>query len=200
MNFICWCESKFCREAIGDIAGWKETNWCAPIFWSIWYGFPVPAYVMQVCLLLHRSFCSAESRRGVSIMPCSYTFHLFLIIWRSLFWAHSLTKLFRCSHFVQVLKLCAFFRLLAACNFVISTECTFLNIGKTANVVLEGALERITVGELYCDLPLGLYIIRGENVVLIGELVRLFWSCIAAILHDIFTPTTVSSWFITSAS
>jgi hypothetical protein len=42
----------------------------------------------------------------------------------------------------------------------------------TANVVLEQAIERIMVGELYCDLPLGLYIIRGENVVLIGELVR----------------------------
>lgn len=42
----------------------------------------------------------------------------------------------------------------------------------TANVVLEGALERIMVGELFCDLPLGLYIIRGENVVLICELVR----------------------------
>lgn len=41
-----------------------------------------------------------------------------------------------------------------------------------ANVVLEGALERIIVGELFCDLPLGLYIIRGENVVLIGELVK----------------------------
>jgi U6 snRNA-associated Sm-like protein LSm1 len=41
-----------------------------------------------------------------------------------------------------------------------------------ANVVLEQAIERIMVGELYCDLPLGLYIIRGENVVLIGELVR----------------------------
>jgi U6 snRNA-associated Sm-like protein LSm1 len=39
-----------------------------------------------------------------------------------------------------------------------------------ANVVLEQAIERIMVGELYCDLPLGLYIIRGENVVLIGEL------------------------------
>jgi len=39
-----------------------------------------------------------------------------------------------------------------------------------ANVVLEEALERIMVGELFCDLPLGLYIIRGENVVLIGEL------------------------------
>lgn len=41
-----------------------------------------------------------------------------------------------------------------------------------ANVVLEGACERLIVGDLYCDIPLGLYVIRGENVVLIGELVR----------------------------
>lgn len=40
-----------------------------------------------------------------------------------------------------------------------------------ANVVLQGACERVIVGELYCDVPLGLYVIRGENVVLIGELV-----------------------------
>ncbi|CAH8391046.1 unnamed protein product [Eruca vesicaria subsp. sativa] len=39
-----------------------------------------------------------------------------------------------------------------------------------ANAVLEEAYERVIVGELYCDIPLGLYIIRGENVVLIGEL------------------------------
>lgn len=39
-----------------------------------------------------------------------------------------------------------------------------------ANAVLEGASERIIVGDLYCDIPLGLYVIRGENVVLIGEL------------------------------
>ncbi|CAL1399618.1 unnamed protein product [Linum trigynum] len=39
-----------------------------------------------------------------------------------------------------------------------------------ANAVLEGACERVIVGELYCDIPLGLYVIRGENVVLIGEL------------------------------
>ncbi|KAM7257786.1 hypothetical protein ACFE04_013527 [Oxalis oulophora] len=39
-----------------------------------------------------------------------------------------------------------------------------------ANVVLEGACERVIVGELFCDIPLGLYVIRGENVVLIGEL------------------------------
>uniref|UniRef100_N1R0M0 Sm domain-containing protein n=1 Tax=Aegilops tauschii TaxID=37682 RepID=N1R0M0_AEGTA len=41
-----------------------------------------------------------------------------------------------------------------------------------ANVVLQGACERVIVGELYCDVPLGLYVIRGENVVLIGELDR----------------------------
>lgn len=39
-----------------------------------------------------------------------------------------------------------------------------------ANVVIEGAVERIIVGDLFCDVHLGLYIIRGENVVLIGEL------------------------------
>ncbi|KAL9251463.1 Sm-like protein [Drosera capensis] len=39
-----------------------------------------------------------------------------------------------------------------------------------ANVVLEAAFERVIVGVNYCDIPLGLYIIRGENVVLIGEL------------------------------
>lgn len=39
-----------------------------------------------------------------------------------------------------------------------------------ANAVLENAFERVIVGELYCDLPRGLYVIRGENVVLIGEM------------------------------
>ncbi|RAL42466.1 unnamed protein product [Cuscuta campestris] len=39
-----------------------------------------------------------------------------------------------------------------------------------ANAVLEGACERLIVGNLYCDIPLGLYVIRGENVVVIGEL------------------------------
>jgi U6 snRNA-associated Sm-like protein LSm1 len=45
------------------------------------------------------------------------------------------------------------------------------NVYFAANVVLQGACERVIVGELYCDVPLGLYVIRGENVVLIGELV-----------------------------
>jgi hypothetical protein len=38
--------------------------------------------------------------------------------------------------------------------------------------VLEDAYERIIVGEQYGDIPLGLYIIRGENVVLLGQIVR----------------------------
>ena len=43
-----------------------------------------------------------------------------------------------------------------------------------ANAVLEGSCERVIVGDLYCDISLGLYVIRGENVVLIGELVWFF--------------------------
>ncbi|MQL78272.1 hypothetical protein Taro_010694 [Colocasia esculenta] len=46
----------------------------------------------------------------------------------------------------------------------------FRSFDQFANVVLEGACERVIVGDLYCDIPLGLYVIRGENVVLIGEL------------------------------
>lgn len=50
---------------------------------------------------------------------------------------------------------------------LMGTLCSF---DQFANAVLEGACERVIVGDLYCDIPLGLYVIRGENVVLIGEL------------------------------
>ncbi|GLI58514.1 hypothetical protein VaNZ11_000250 [Volvox africanus] len=39
-----------------------------------------------------------------------------------------------------------------------------------ANLVIEGAVERIIVGDQYGDIPLGLQVIRGENVVLLGRL------------------------------
>nr|CAB3484635.1 unnamed protein product [Digitaria exilis] len=52
---------------------------------------------------------------------------------------------------------------------LLGTLCSF---DQFANVVLQGACERVIVGEQYCDVPLGLYVIRGENVVLIGELDR----------------------------
>ena len=41
-----------------------------------------------------------------------------------------------------------------------------------SNIVLEQALERVIVGTKFGDVPLGLYVIRGENVVLLGQLVR----------------------------
>eukprot|EP00241_Pyramimonas_parkeae_P009747 CAMPEP_0114227254 /NCGR_PEP_ID=MMETSP0058-20121206/1689_1 /TAXON_ID=36894 /ORGANISM="Pyramimonas parkeae, CCMP726" /LENGTH=122 /DNA_ID=CAMNT_0001338077 /DNA_START=168 /DNA_END=536 /DNA_ORIENTATION=+ len=39
-----------------------------------------------------------------------------------------------------------------------------------ANLVLAEAFERIIVGDQYGDIPLGLYVIRGENVVLLGQI------------------------------
>lgn len=56
------------------------------------------------------------------------------------------------------------------CFFFLYTDVTF-SFPYTANAVLEGAFERVIVGDLFCDIPLGLYVIRGENVVLLGELV-----------------------------
>ncbi|KAH7445418.1 hypothetical protein KP509_01G007900 [Ceratopteris richardii] len=44
------------------------------------------------------------------------------------------------------------------------------SFGQFANVVIESAEERIIVGDQFCDVPLGLYVIQGENVVLLGEL------------------------------
>lgn len=40
-----------------------------------------------------------------------------------------------------------------------------------ANIVLEETVERIFVGNKYCEKPLGIFIIRGENVVLLSEIV-----------------------------
>ncbi|RUS18577.1 hypothetical protein BC937DRAFT_88606 [Endogone sp. FLAS-F59071] len=41
-----------------------------------------------------------------------------------------------------------------------------------ANLVLQDTIERIYVGDCYGDIPRGIFIIRGENVVLLGEIVR----------------------------
>ena len=39
-----------------------------------------------------------------------------------------------------------------------------------ANLILEEAVERIIVGQYYTDVPLGMYLIRGENLVLMGQI------------------------------
>lgn len=43
---------------------------------------------------------------------------------------------------------------------------------KSANLVLEGTVERKHLAQYYADQPIGVMIIRGENVVLLGEIVR----------------------------
>lgn len=41
----------------------------------------------------------------------------------------------------------------------------------TANLVLHQTVERIHVGKKYGDIPRGIFVVRGENVVLLGEIV-----------------------------
>lgn len=47
------------------------------------------------------------------------------------------------------------------------------SVDQFANLVLHKSIERIHVGKEYGDIPRGIFIIRGENVVLLGEIVRL---------------------------
>lgn len=44
----------------------------------------------------------------------------------------------------------------------------------TANLVLQDTIERIFVRDLYADIPRGIFLVRGENVLLLGEIVRTF--------------------------
>jgi len=43
------------------------------------------------------------------------------------------------------------------------------SVDQFANLVLHRTIERIHVGKEYGDIPRGVFIIRGENVVLLGE-------------------------------
>lgn len=40
-----------------------------------------------------------------------------------------------------------------------------------ANLVLQDTVERIYAGGLYADVPRGIFVVRGENVLLLGEVV-----------------------------
>lgn len=57
-----------------------------------------------------------------------------------------------------------------------------------ANLVFHQTVERIHVGKKFGDIPRGIFIVRGENVVLLGEIVSggvgacLIYLC-AALLH-----------------
>lgn len=46
---------------------------------------------------------------------------------------------------------------------------TLRSFDQFANLVLESAVERVTAGNEYADTPLGVHVVRGENVVLMGR-------------------------------
>lgn len=49
------------------------------------------------------------------------------------------------------------------------------SVDQFANLVLHRTIERIHVGKEYGDIPRGVFIVRGENVVLLGEIVSVFF-------------------------
>lgn len=52
------------------------------------------------------------------------------------------------------------------CNILTNIWNIFL-----ANLLLQDTIERIHVGEKYGDIPRGVFLVRGENMVLMGEIV-----------------------------
>lgn len=50
-------------------------------------------------------------------------------------------------------------------------------VDQFANLVLHKTIERIHVGQEYGDIPRGIFIVRGENVVLLGEIVSIVLKC-----------------------
>ena len=43
-----------------------------------------------------------------------------------------------------------------------------------ANLVLQDTIERVYAGNLYAEVPRGIFLVRGENVLLLGEVVCVF--------------------------
>lgn len=41
----------------------------------------------------------------------------------------------------------------------------------TANLVMQDTIERIFINEVYADIIRGIFLVRGENVLLLGEIV-----------------------------
>lgn len=68
-------------------------------------------------------------------------------------------------------------------NFIVEKLMVLLRDGRTligylrsvdqyANLLLQKTVERIHVGKKFGDIPRGVFLVRGENVVLLGEIVR----------------------------
>lgn len=62
------------------------------------------------------------------------------------------------------------------------------SVDQFANIVLQSTIERIHVGQEYGDIPRGIFIVRGENVVLLGEIVSVL--CVENIYNFVVTYTS----------
>ena len=67
------------------------------------------------------------------------------------------------------MRLCAHCQVTGAC---LCADAATTAAAAAANLVLQDTVERIYVGTQYGDIERGIYIVRGENVVLLGEIVR----------------------------
>jgi LSM domain len=56
----------------------------------------------------------------------------------------------------------------------------------TANLVLEDTVERIYHGDVFAENWHGLFLIRGENVVLLGEIVRMSVLADTSLIHSFY--------------
>jgi hypothetical protein len=56
-------------------------------------------------------------------------------------------------------------------NLLVELEQEGFLIPMIANLVLQDTVERIFVNDLYTDIQRGIFLVRGENVLLLGEIV-----------------------------
>lgn len=55
-------------------------------------------------------------------------------------------------------------------SFKVKCESAMLIDSRTGNLVLQDTVERLFVQHLYADIERGLFLVRGENVLLLGEI------------------------------
>jgi hypothetical protein len=59
----------------------------------------------------------------------------------------------------------------AGSSWIRISDLTFPPSRLAGNLVLQGTIERLYVANLYADVPRGIFLVRGENVSLLGEIV-----------------------------
>ena len=66
--------------------------------------------------------------------------------------------------------------------------------------MLQDTIERIYVADTYGDIPRGIFIIRGENVVLLGEIVRILSLCLSLLRSPVYRLQELYTYIFAAAS